>query len=439
MAPAVDELVDLVDVAIVGGGFSGVTVAAQLALLAPDLRVMMFERRERVGPGLAYSSAQAGYFANSRARHMSAFEDDPDHFVRWLDGRATPETFVPRALYGEYLASIAAALSRGGLVVVPSAALAIVAEADGMFRLQTANGRQARARAVVIATGNLGFEIAQLPLGLTAHPRFVADPWSAEYAGMRGDVLIVGTGLTALDALVALDAVGFAGTIHTVSRHGLFPRVDTPFAAYAGRLPLGPTENARAVVRETRKAIATSQRDGHDWRAVVEAFRREIPRVWGALDLRERGRLLRHARRYWDVHRHRSTEPVDALRARLLAEGRLVVHRGRIVAGGVDADDNFVIDIAGRDGSARIGASTVISALGPLADYRRCVDPLIRSLLDDGWITTDPLALGLVEARAGIYLAGPAERASDYEATAVPELRRKAEALAARIAAYLRR
>src|SRR3712207_2970865 len=96
-------------VTIIGGGASGVLLAAHL-LRNPDtdIRVTLIERRGEFGQGLAYSASRRDHKVNVPARGMSAFADDPEHFWRWLQQRNYPSShgswvFVPRRLYGAYL------------------------------------------------------------------------------------------------------------------------------------------------------------------------------------------------------------------------------------------------------------------------------------------------------------------------------------------------
>ncbi len=77
---------------IVGGGASGVLLAAHL-LRDPtmDLRVTLIEKRAEIGAGIAYSARQQDHVLNVAAPNMSAFADDPDHFWRWLRQRGLVE------------------------------------------------------------------------------------------------------------------------------------------------------------------------------------------------------------------------------------------------------------------------------------------------------------------------------------------------------------
>src|SRR5262252_9428660 len=93
------------DVAIIGGGASGVLTAAQLHRRQPQLRVALIDSAGR-WRGLAYGTPHDCHLLNVPAGNMSAFPDQPEHFYFWLRQRdpwAAKTTFAPRKLYGEYL------------------------------------------------------------------------------------------------------------------------------------------------------------------------------------------------------------------------------------------------------------------------------------------------------------------------------------------------
>ncbi len=96
-------------VAIVGGGFSGVALAAQL-LRGGDgtLRMTLIESGARFGRGLAYSDGDSRSSPeHARRAHELVQPTTPTHFVRWnRDRTATgsrPADFVARHVYGNYL------------------------------------------------------------------------------------------------------------------------------------------------------------------------------------------------------------------------------------------------------------------------------------------------------------------------------------------------
>ena len=100
-------------IAIVGGGFSGVMTAVNLARLSTHpLQVTVINDRRPAGRGVAYNTRRPQHLLNVAARNMSAFRDDPDHFLRWLRARSEFDTlpeielrerFIPRMVYGDWL------------------------------------------------------------------------------------------------------------------------------------------------------------------------------------------------------------------------------------------------------------------------------------------------------------------------------------------------
>ncbi len=89
-------------VAIVGGGFSGTMVAAQLA--RKGIESVLIEGGCRVGRGIAYSTAEPAHVLNVCAELMSAWADDPEHFSRWFETQGGEASdFAQRRLFGRYL------------------------------------------------------------------------------------------------------------------------------------------------------------------------------------------------------------------------------------------------------------------------------------------------------------------------------------------------
>ena len=101
-------------IAVIGAGLSGALLAVHLLRhCRPGDRVYLIEKRAGFGLGLAYPTTNQQHLLNVRAGNMSAFHDQPNHFVDWLRSRApddepapTAESFVSRRLYGTYVRSV---------------------------------------------------------------------------------------------------------------------------------------------------------------------------------------------------------------------------------------------------------------------------------------------------------------------------------------------
>ena len=104
-------------VAIVGGGFSGVAVAAELLRSGGGQRITLLESGPRFGRGIAYGTTDSAHLLNTRAERMSLFASDPTHFVHWNRARGCetePTDFVARSIYGNYLEDTLNALASRG-------------------------------------------------------------------------------------------------------------------------------------------------------------------------------------------------------------------------------------------------------------------------------------------------------------------------------------
>src|SRR5476649_2263929 len=95
-------------IVIVGGGFCGTLLAANLLRRPPrqQTRIVLVEQRTEIGRGVAYHSGASQYLLNVPAGRMSADSSDPTQFVRFAQrhrSNVTAGDFLPRRLYGEYL------------------------------------------------------------------------------------------------------------------------------------------------------------------------------------------------------------------------------------------------------------------------------------------------------------------------------------------------
>jgi uncharacterized NAD(P)/FAD-binding protein YdhS len=135
---------------------------------------------------------------------------------------------------------------------------------------------------------------------------------------------------------------------------------------------------------------------------------------------------------------------VAALVDDMVGGKRLHIHGGRL--GSLEEKDGRVEVRYRSRGSSEdtvIYVDRVINCTGPECDYRRMRHPLIASLLGQGLVRPDDLALGLDNdakgalldaegnARGVLYTLGPLRKGTLWETTAVPEIRVQAEELAA--------
>jgi uncharacterized NAD(P)/FAD-binding protein YdhS len=424
-------------VAIVGGGFSGTVLAAQLARRGVDS--VLIDGSGRAGKGVAYSTTEPVHLLNVRAEAMSAWSGEPAHFAeRFQSEGGNARGFAQRRLFGRYLSEILnEAVASGHTQVVEASALR-AKRAGGRWQLELDDKSRVEADALALAIGNQAPE--SLGAFANAGDRYIANPWGAtaraaveQVAAGDGSVLLVGTSLTMVDLVLSLDAAGHRGKILALSRRGQVPRAHGDFEPAAVDETDVPHGSVRALWRWLRKRSAAV-----GWRAAVDSLRPYSQTLWQSLDPDQQRRFLRHARPWWDVHRHRIAPEVAATIARLVGEGRMEVTAGRVISA-EDRGSAVEVEIRRRGAAEprRAAFDYVFNCTGPLHAMERTRDPLLRSLLDAGAAHPDHLNIGLeVDARfrvAGgerLWALGPLTKGLHWEIIAVPDIREQAAAVA---------
>ncbi|MGG6295071.1 FAD/NAD(P)-binding protein [Leptolyngbya sp. AN02str] len=446
-------------IAIVGSGFSGTLVAVHLLRMAAQpVTIILIDRNGEYGRGVAYSTTLSLHLLNVPAGKMSAFPDEPDHFLTWLHdaGYVTIEaaTFVSRHLYGSYVQSlleqaIAGAPAHVTLHRVMDEAIAIEVIND-RTTLRLRNGTELQADKVVLALGNFQ---AALPTPFAALPRYksyVRNAWAkGAISGLKANdpVLIVGTGLTMVDAVIALREQGHQGSIYAVSRHGLRPQRHQPYIPYPNQLAVSTApKTARGLVRWVRNEVQLAIARGYDWRAVIDALRPISQPLWQRLSTTEQRRFLRHAKPYWEVHRHRVAPQMANILECAVAQGQLMYQSGRVQSCYVEGDRvHLMIQPRHQTTQTALTVCRILNCTGFNCDYQQLPHPFIDSLRTQNLIQFNPIRLGIETTNNGaviqangkasdiLYTLGTPRKGNLWETTAIPELRVQAQALAAEI------
>lgn len=471
-------------VAIVGGGFSGALVLTNLVNRASgNLTIEWFESGDSLGTGIAYETKDYAHLLNVRAERMGALAGKPDDFYQWLqteEGKNAvqvicpgkpvgKESFLPRALYAEYLRHIikqglAAARDKGIAVRIhrsnvvdaslhdaTTQQIKLLAEQDGLLQETIAD-------AVVLATGNLPPRHFHFQTGLIGGARhYVANVWDlpedhifpAHVHELSADdeIVIIGTGLTMVDTVLTLKSRGYKGTITAISRNGLLPasHADSkPYPAWDWVLaPQFAPRTALGLFKRLREEIARAEEQDYDWRSVVDSIRPATQQLWRQLSTNEKRKFLNRLFTLWNIHRHRMAPEIHAELKSMQQSGALKIIAGKIYYVGSDKDG---LTVAYRKrGTNRVETlrpTLVINCTGPEYDIASSNHKLLRNLRDREMITVGPLRVGIEATRNGTAKGRAAESLFPVgtllvgellECTAVPELREQAQETAEKV------
>jgi uncharacterized NAD(P)/FAD-binding protein YdhS len=440
-----------IDVAIIGFGFSGLATlmnlareggARSVAVVAPD----------RSGHGLAYSTTRPFHLLNVVAERMGAWADDEEHFAGWLDtggaaaaceemgvSRPGPGDFAPRALFARYLDELRdTALRRLAddgvrLHWIAERAQSLVPAGDGWeIRAETTS---VRARRCVLAVGN---DVRHV-FGELRDPRLLDGPWAVRDADLpsgSGPVVLIGAGLTAVDAMLSLRAGGHREEVIALSRHGLLPRAHD----HALR-PLEVAEEEMTGVRtlaDVVRFVSARHAAGHDWREVIDGLRPYTVATWQGLSAADQCQVVERWASIWNVYRHRMAPAIAARVDDEIAGGGLRVQATSRLEP-IVADGGLEIQFASPEGMVeRIRPALVIDCTGPQLDPARSEQPLLRGLVTDGVAARHHSGLGFLadddlQIAPGLHAIGSLLTGQLWETVAVPELREQAAVIAAAI------
>lgn len=444
-------------VAVIGAGFSGTITALQLARRISPRPILLCGQASTFARGTAYSTKEPIHLLNVRAANMSAFPDQPRHFVEWLEknGSQHPQemwetpagTFVSRNVYGRYLSSLLTETLKSpagalGLKIIPDMVTDLRPTGQG-FRLGLASGREHEVSGAILAVGSLRDpQLAQGPI--------LENPWtpSLPHDLVPGKpVVVIGTGLTMVDVAMHLSEAGFAGPVIAISRRGLLPSTHVVTSPWpTPELSDEDRHSLLRVFRRVRSEIAAAGRANLGWHSVIDSLRPITTGLWRGFPEAEQRRFLRHLRRWWDVHRHRMAPSVGERFQELLRSGFLQIVSGNIVSI-EEAEEGARLSYIPNGASAplKLAAQKIIRATG----YQRLnevTNPVMRKLVDRGLARLDRHRLGLdvtdrfeIVGKSGavtpsLWALGPIINGAFWECTAVPDIRVHAQALATQLA-----
>lgn len=414
-------------IAIIGAGFSGILLCHHLISLAKKPLQITIIDKNSFARGTAYKTISSVHFLNVKAGNMSAFPDSKDDFLHFAEAE---NIYLPRKIYGSYLQSIwekTVQLAKEKNIDLHKLLKEVVAITSKS--LTFSDGTSQEADAIVLACG-----VPDNKFFLPPSKNYIQNIWQSEsmaHIPTSSHVVILGSGLTMLDALASLEERKFNGDITVISNDGKLPEVhaqleSNPPKFFASYSP----SSARELVHLIRTALKKAKLESFDWRYVIDELRPHTQRIWQSLPPHEKKKLV-PLLSLWNRHRHRMPQQYADLVQRFPFKH---------IAGSVlSVEEGFIIHLENQT----IAADTILNCTGPEMRLYKNRSPLIQNLLSSGSLQPDAINLGaavdennslLGTAQGRIFALGQLLFGTKLEITAVPELREDCLKLAKHLA-----
>ncbi|OAA52995.1 pyridine nucleotide-disulfide oxidoreductase family protein [Cordyceps fumosorosea ARSEF 2679] len=461
------------DVVIVGGGAGGIAVALHLIEQAKKGRILreivIIEKRDILGPGLAFSTDCHGTILNMHSDTMGIYNENPQDYTQWRKS-LEDGPFPSRVDYGKYLQerwTKATEEARAlGIVIVAVQANAtdIDRVGDSGYTVTLDNQTTLTAHAVVLALGNF---TGSANGHLAGKPGYLANPWPTTQLSSippTAHVLVVGSRLSAVDTALYLSENGHQGPVTFMSRSGRLPRVQGDPTPNPRRYALhelarevegtgNPEENllrlASALMDEISTAtggdwswmvekaspkeqleadLAAAQEGRVRWQSILNGTAPVVERYWNALSATSQKLFMERFNSAWMTYRHAMPVKNAKRVLALLSKGQLRVVRGDNVAW----EGNM---FTARTSAGLVETPYVVEATGAESRLERVDSPLVRAALAKGLLA--PHAAGGVvvdfhslQADKGLYVMGSLTRGTHFYVSATDRVAAHASRIA---------
>jgi uncharacterized NAD(P)/FAD-binding protein YdhS len=409
------------------------------------IKFIIFEKDGEKAVGAGFSNFSDNYILNVPAKKMSPFQDIPDDFVNFLKENYPevyknngPDGFIARNIYGQYLKKLSTDFFKlaDDLKIDYELIQKTVIDIDQGFKIYTEN-LIFDADEIILSSS---FVQSKLNYCLKDE-KLISPLWSKNSIDFHqknnfkidDKICIIGTGLSAIDVLVGLNAKNFTGKIYAISRRGNFPK---PHFIQQNSIPnqeiinfiedLDIKTGLINISLKFRKYLKNNK--DYDLRHLIDSIRGKTKFLWQNLDEKNKIVFLKKLLPYWNIFRHRVPSSSLEIINKMIKNNQLEVIKSSVKS--IEkCDGKFVIKTTNKT----IDCDYVVNCLG--FDYNIKNYPLIDSMLNKNLLKKDLILAQSNNSK--IHLVGGLNIGRDFENTAVPDLRVDANLVAEKIVANI--
>jgi uncharacterized NAD(P)/FAD-binding protein YdhS len=434
------------ELAIVGDGFAAAVMAIHLLRQGLDSSKLVLIGLGPLGKGNAYSCISPFFRLNVREDLPAVFSEDPLHFARWAvaniddaEAKTNAGFFYRRYDYGRYISQIFADELGSDQIEHIQKKVTNLCEVDGLWHLEVNNCDTLFAKRVILATGN---PLPVWPCAVKNEPalmssaRLIESPWTGRDLSaidVDEEILLLGGGLTALDAINALVGQGHRGLIKVIGPRAVFPPTQASWQRQ--HQPNWPQKLTPAeLVRFMRSYLPSTPTTSAQWQSAWEELRPNLSFIWQQFSVQQRRTLFRRLGWLWSLYRFRASPQTMQAYKQLEANKQIQLILGR--AQQIDAEHRVKVSLGN---GSMVEGDRILNCTGVGKDQ------LLGKLIDNRIAEPDALGQSIaVDSRFRVFksmneqwntlwMIGPATMGSLGDVIAASSIAKQAEQLAIQI------
>lgn len=449
----------MIKIGIIGGGFCGMMTATRLVENATiPLEIVLIEPNPEIGKGIAYQSYSDQHLLNVITSKMSAYDENPNHFLDWVmsqdpyrseDRELLSRAFLPRNLFGKYLSDIwkntlqLAELKKINIKIIQD----VVSDFDieeNSITIFTKKNQEIKVDYGILATGN----------SLPRNPKikninfykeksnYHQNPWGLESiknSKKEQKVLIIGNGLTMVDTVFGLMEDGFSGKIISLSPNGfhLLPHRGNGIVYTKLLEEISENLSLNDFAKTIIKHIRIVRKYGLSAEPVIDSLRPMTQKFWISFSEDQKKKFLSRFRYLWNIARHRiplhSHDKIQQYRT----SGILQPITGKLIDFTQKGNGIEVTYFDKKQNKEHhVLVDRVINCTGPESDFSKLENSFIKNKINEGLLVQDSFKLGLgshlenfnLKNKEGIvyphfFTVGSLLKGELWESTAVGDIR----------------
>lgn len=418
-------------IGIIGGGPASVSLCLelkkQLNASGLEIEILVFEKNAHIGHGTPYALHEESHLLNLPKESMEPVTGESAYFVQWLkeQGLDTPTSFPARYLFGQYLEhrAVQAQLEAEPCdltinYLVNNEVLDVETKGLG-FQIKTTQD-QYLVDFLVLSPGHMPSQNYQEWIGKDGYIHNPLSPDAFTAIDPNQSIILIGSRLTAIDAVLKLKRLGHRGKLTMASRSGLLPTVlGTTIRPYTlkyltsellkrdkGSLSIaeltalfwqemntiGCHSHLKSIPRSSKdisaldwisNEIKEAEAGGRSWQEVLFALYPLTPKLWPLLNPEDQQYFMTHW--YSLFITYLAAFPLEnAYQIKtLLTSKQLEIING--VQDITQERDRFIVQCA----EGRLSTSWLINATGP--GYNPKSLPFLKKMLASGLVLAHPL------------------------------------------------